>query len=490
MELNSEVKERKDNNMEKKNTWETYSHKQLKEVDEFAKEYMQFLDMGKTERECVDAIVNTIEKDGYKELQEIMKEKGKLKKGDKVYAVCMNKAIAMFRIGEKPMEEGMNILGAHIDSPRLDVKQNPLYEEGGFAYLDTHYYGGVKKYQWVTIPLALHGIIVKKDGTAIELAVGENEDDPVFFISDLLIHLAQEQLEKKASKVIEGEALDLIIGNKPVLIDKKDKEEKKDEKDKDAAKEAVKKGILAILKENYEIEEEDFISAELEIVPAGKAREAGFDRSMILAYGQDDRVCAFSSLKAMVEVEESERTACCLLVDKEEIGSVGATGMQSRFFENTVAEVMNLLGQYNELALRRCLTNSCMLSSDVSSAFDPSFASSFDKKNVAYLGGGMVFNKFTGSRGKSGSNDANAEYLAHLRDIFEKENINFQTAELGKVDLGGGGTIAYILALYGMNVIDSGVAVLNMHAPFEATSKADVYETKRGYAAFLKGAKL
>lgn len=490
MELNSEVKERKDNNMEKKNTWETYSHKQLKEVDEFAKEYMQFLDMGKTERECVDAIVNTIEKDGYKELQEIMKEKGKLKKGDKVYAVCMNKAIALFRIGEKPMEEGMNILGAHIDSPRLDVKQNPLYEEGGFAYLDTHYYGGVKKYQWVTIPLALHGIIVKKDGTAIELAVGENEDDPVFFISDLLIHLAQEQLEKKASKVIEGEALDLIIGNKPFLIDKKDKEEKKDEKDKDAAKEAVKKGILAILKENYEIEEEDFISAELEIVPAGKAREAGFDRSMILAYGQDDRVCAFSSLKAMVEVEESERTACCLLVDKEEIGSVGATGMQSRFFENTVAEVMNLLGQYNELALRRCLTNSCMLSSDVSSAFDPSFASSFDKKNVAYLGGGMVFNKFTGSRGKSGSNDANAEYLAHLRDIFEKENINFQTAELGKVDLGGGGTIAYILALYGMNVIDSGVAVLNMHAPFEATSKADVYETKRGYAAFLKGAKL
>lgn len=475
--------------MEKKNTWETYSHKQLEEVDEFAREYMQFLDMGKTERECVDTIVNTIEKDGYKELQEIIKENGKLKTGDKVYAVCMNKAIAMFRIGEEPMEEGMNILGAHIDSPRLDVKQNPLYEEGGFAYLDTHYYGGVKKYQWVTIPLALHGVIVKKDGTTIELAVGENEDDPVFFISDLLIHLAQEQLEKKASKVIEGEALDLIIGNKPFLIDNKDAEEE-DKEEKGEAKEAVKKGILAILKENYEIEEEDFISAELEIVPAGKAREAGFDRSMILAYGQDDRVCAFSSLKAMLEVEESKRTACCLLVDKEEIGSVGATGMQSRFFENTVAEVMNLLGQYNELALRRCLTNSCMLSSDVSSAFDPSFAASFDKKNVAYLGGGMVFNKFTGSRGKSGSNDANAEYLAHLRDIFDKEKINFQTAELGRVDLGGGGTIAYILALYGMNVIDSGVAVLNMHAPFEATSKADVYETKRGYVAFLKGAKL
>ena len=477
--------------MEKKNTWETYSHKQLKEAEAFAKEYMQFLDEGKTERECVDTIVNTIEKQGYQELSSVIKNKGKLKKGDKVYAVCMNKAIVMFRIGEKPMEEGMNILGAHIDSPRRDVKQNPLYEEGGFAYLDTHYYGGVKKYQWVTIPLALHGVIVKKDGTTVELSVGEDDGDPVFFISDLLIHLAQEQMEKKASKVIEGEALDLIIGNKPLLLDKKgDKKDAKDSEEKAAAKDAVKKGILAILKEKYDIEEEDFISAELEIVPAGKAREAGFDRSMSLAYGQDDRVCAFSSLKAMLEVEESKRTACCLLVDKEEIGSVGATGMESRFFENMVAEVLNLLGEYSELTLRRCLSNSCMLSSDVSSAFDPSFASSFDKKNVAYLGGGMVFNKFTGSRGKSGSNDANAEYLAHLRHIFEKEEINFQTAELGKVDLGGGGTIAYILALYGMNVIDSGVAVLNMHAPWEATSKADVYETKRGYVAFLKGAEM
>ena len=481
--------------MEKKNTWETYSSKQLKEVDTFAKEYMQFLDQGKTERECIDVIVNTIEKAGYQELQTIMKKNGKLQKGDKVYAVCMNKAIAMFRIGERPMEEGMNILGAHIDSPRLDVKQNPLYEDGGFAYLDTHYYGGVKKYQWVTIPLALHGVIVKKDGTTVELAIGENEEDPVFFISDLLIHLAAEQLEKKAAKVIEGEALDLIIGNKPILLKEKDKEKQKDSEDqkkdeKAAAKDAVKQGILNILKEKYDVEEEDFISAELEIVPAGKAREAGLDRSMILAYGQDDRVCAFSSLKAMLEVEDSARTACCLLVDKEEIGSVGATGMQSRFFENTVAEVMNLLGQYSELGLRRCLSASCMLSSDVSSAYDPSFAASFDKKNVAYLGGGMVFNKFTGARGKSGSNDANAEYLAHLRGIFEKEKINFQTAELGRVDLGGGGTIAYILALYGMNVIDSGVAVMNMHAPWEATSKADVYETKRGYVAFLKGAEM
>ncbi|MBQ9927622.1 MAG: aminopeptidase [Lachnospiraceae bacterium] len=481
--------------MEKKNTWETYNKTQLKEVDVFAKEYMQFLDAGKTERECVDIIVNTIEKAGYRELQEIIKKKETLKKGDKVYSVCMNKAIAMFRIGEAPMEEGMNILGAHIDSPRLDVKQNPLYEDGGFAYLDTHYYGGVKKYQWVTIPLAIHGVVVKKDGTTVELSVGESDDDPVFFISDLLIHLAQEQLEKKAAKVIEGEALDVIVGNKPLIIDKKkegqkDKKEKDDKDEKAVAKDAVKQGILNILKEKYDIEEEDFISAELEVVPAGKAREAGFDRSMILAYGQDDRVCAFSSLKAMIEVEDSRRTACCLLVDKEEIGSVGATGMQSKFFENTVAELLALTGEYSELALRRCLAASCMLSSDVSSGFDPTFAASFDKKNVAYLGGGMVFNKFTGARGKSGSNDANAEYLAHLRNIYEKENINFQTAELGRVDLGGGGTIAYILALYGMNVIDSGVAVLNMHAPWEATSKADVYEAKRGYVAFLKGAEM
>lgn len=482
--------------MEKKNTWESYSREQMKAADVFAKGYMQFLNEGKTERECVDVIVNDIEKNGYRELQEIIKENGTLKKGDKVYAVCMNKSIVMFQIGEKPLCEGINILGAHIDSPRLDVKQNPLYEDGGFAYLDTHYYGGVKKYQWVTIPLAIHGVIVKKDGTTVELNVGENEDDPVFFISDLLIHLSQEQLEKKAAKVIEGEALDIIIGNKPFSIhketeeeqDKKETLEKKEEKE--SSKEAVKKGILAILKDNYGVEEEDFISAELEVVPAGKAREAGFDRSMVLAYGQDDRVCAYTSFKAMLEAGDMERTACCLLVDKEEIGSFGATGMHSKFFENTLAEIMNLLGEYSELALRRCLSNSCMLSSDVSSAFDPSYAGSFDKKNVAFLGCGMVFNKFTGSRGKSGSNDANAEYLAHLRGIFDKEKVNFQTAELGKVDLGGGGTIAYILAEYGMNVIDSGIAVLNMHAPYEATSKADIYETQRGYIAFLQGADL
>lgn len=475
--------------MEHKNTWLLYDEKQAKEAEEFAEGYKDFLNRGKTERECIDEIVYQIEKAGYMELEEAISEKKALKAGDRVYHVHMNKSIAMFQIGKQPMEAGMNILGAHIDSPRLDVKQNPLYEDGGFAYLDTHYYGGVKKYQWVTLPLAIHGVVVKKDGTTIELSVGEDEDDPVFFVSDLLIHLASEQMEKKAAKVIEGEALDIIVGNRPIVIEKEKEEEKKEEDFGKAAKDAVTKGILAILKEQYGMEEEDFISAELEVVPAGKAKDAGFDRSMVLSYGHDDRVCAYPSMRAMLEVEEPERTACCILVDKEEIGSVGATGMQSRFFENTLVEVMTLAGQYSDLAYRRCLSNSCMLSSDVSSAFDPTYASSFDKKNVAFLGGGMVFNKFTGSRGKSGSNDANAEYLAYLRRILDAEQVNFQTAELGKVDLGGGGTIAYILALYGMNVIDSGVPVLNMHAPWEAISKADLYEAMRGYVAFLQGEK-
>ncbi|MBQ7919767.1 MAG: aminopeptidase [Lachnospiraceae bacterium] len=468
--------------MEKKNLWENYSKKQLKELEALNADYRKFLDEGKTERECIDVIVNTIEAAGYRELEGIIKAGETLKAGDKVYSVWMNKSIAMYHIGEQPMSAGMNILGAHIDSPRLDVKQNPLYEAEGFAYLDTHYYGGVKKYQWVTIPLAIHGVIVKKDGTTVEVNIGENEDDPVFFISDLLIHLAAEQLEKKAAKVIEGEALDIIVGNKPLKIEKKGK----DGKEAKPAKEAVKAGILDILKSTYDVEEEDFISAELEVVPAGKAREAGFDRSMILGYGQDDRVCAFTSMQAMLDVQKVNKTLCCILVDKEEIGSVGATGMQSRFFENSVAEVMNLLGQYSDMNMRRCLANSYMLSSDVSAGYDPSYASAFEKKNAAILGGGMVFNKFTGARGKSGSNDANAEYIAQIRGAFDKRGITFQTAELGKVDVGGGGTIAYILALYGMNVIDSGVAVLNMHAPWEATSKADVYETYRGYIAFLE----
>ncbi len=475
--------------MEKKNTWELYDEAALAELEMLNANYREFLDNGKTERECIDTIVNTIEAAGYRELEEVIAEGKTLKKGDKIYSVWMNKSIAMFQIGSKSMAEGMNILGAHIDSPRLDVKQNPLYEDGGFAYLDTHYYGGVKKYQWVTIPLALHGVMVKKDGTTIEVNIGENEDDPVFFVSDLLPHLAQEQMEKKASALIPGEALDIIVGNKPILVETKVEDKNADGK-KEKVKEAVKAGILEILKAQYEIEEEDFISAELEVVPAGKARDAGLDRSMILAYGQDDRVCAYTSMQAMLDTKDTERTICCILVDKEEIGSVGATGMQSKFFENAVAEVLNLCGEYSELNVRRCLARSCMLSSDVSSAYDPSFAASFDKKNVAYMGGGMVLNKFTGARGKSGSNDANAEYLAHIRKIYEEAGVNFQTAELGRVDLGGGGTIAYILALYGMNVIDSGVAVMNMHAPWEATSKADVYETYRGYKAFVEKASL
>lgn len=457
--------------MKTESVWTKYSEKQLKELEKLSADYRTFLDEGKTERECVSYIVNRIENEGYVELAKLLKSGKKIKAGAKVYAVNMDKSVVMYHIGKKSLEDGMNILGAHIDSPRMDVKQNPLYEDGDFAYLDTHYYGGIKKYQWVAIPLALHGVIVKKDGTTVIVNVGEEEDDPVFFISDLLIHLASEQMEKKANKVIEGEALDVIVGNKPL---------KGAEKDKFTA------GILEILKEQYGVEEADFISAEIEVVPAGKAREAGFDRSMTLAYGQDDRVCAFTSLDAMLSIKAPERTACCLLVDKEEIGSVGATGMQSKFFENMTAEVMNLMGDFNELSLRRCLANCRMLSSDVSSAFDPTYASSFDKKNVAYLGHGMVFNKFTGSRGKSGSNDANAEYLAFIRQVMDDADVSYQTAELGKVDLGGGGTIAYILSLYGMDVIDCGVAVLNMHAPFEATSKADLYETKRGYVAFLE----
>ena len=477
--------------MGRENVWKSYTPADLEELDQVAKEYKLCLDAGKTERECVKVTVDRVEKEGYRALDEFIKAGEPLKAGDKVYAVCMDKAVAVFHIGSKPLEEGMNILGAHIDSPRIDVKQNPLYESEEFSYLDTHYYGGIKKYQWVAIPLALHGVVAKKDGTVLHVNIGENEDDPVFFISDLLVHLSAEQMKKTAAQVIEGEALDLIVGSKPIHIDSEKKEEAEEtDTDKKKAKELVKEGILGILKDTYDIEEEDFLSAELEIVPAGKAREVGFDRSLILAYGQDDRVCAFTSMRAMLDVKETQRTMCCILVDKEEIGSVGATGMNSHFFENAVAEVMNLNGEYSELNLRRCLSRSCMLSSDVSAGYDPAFASCFEKKNSAFLGKGMVFNKFTGSRGKSGSNDANAEYVAHLRKIMDEKGIVWQTAELGKVDVGGGGTIAYILAVYGMNVIDSGVAVLNMHAPWEATSKADVYETYRGYKVFVEGASM
>lgn len=459
--------------MERKNVWKDYDKKEIKELEKLCKDYRKFLDNGKTERECVKYIVELAKEAGYKDFDEVKASGKKLKTGDKVYAVNMKKAIALFQIGESPLTEGMNILGAHIDSPRMDVKQNPLYEDTDFAYLDTHYYGGIKKYQWVTLPLAIHGVVAKKNGEVIDIVIGEDEKDPIFCVTDLLIHLAGEQLEKKANKVVEGEQLDILIGSRPLA-----KEEK----------EPVKKMILSILKKKYDMEEEDFLSAELEIVPAGKARNAGLDESMIIGYGQDDRVCAYTSAVAMFDMKELKRTACCLLVDKEEIGSVGATGMQSKFFENTVAELLDNMEDYSELKLKKTLANSFMLSSDVSAAYDPSYASAFEKKNAAYFGRGVVFNKFTGSRGKSGSNDANAEYIGKLRKIMDENNVAFQTAELGKVDIGGGGTIAYILSLYGMNVIDSGVAVLNMHAPWEITSKADVYEAYKSYKAFLKDA--
>ena len=462
------------NNMERRNAWKIYTADQLKELDQINSRYKVCLDEGKTERECVRLTVKEIEKKGYRDLKDI---KGSLKAGDKVYAVCMGKSIAMFLIGKEPLENGMNILGAHIDSPRIDVKQNPLYENEDLAYLDTHYYGGIKKYQWVTLPLALHGVIVKTDGTVQKVNIGEKEDDPVFVVTDLLIHLAGKQMEKKASAVIEGEKLDLLIGSRPL-----EKEEGLDEDEKDA----VKANVMKILTDYYNMEEEDFLSAELEIVPAGKARDCGLDRSMILAYGQDDRVCAFTSLFAMLDVEDIERTSCCILVDKEEIGSVGATGMHSRFFENVVAELVALTEGESDLKVRRALQNSKMLSSDVSAAYDPMYAEAFEKRSAAFFGRGLVFNKFTGARGKSGSNDANAEYLAEVRRAMNAEDVSYQFAELGKVDLGGGGTIAYIMANYGMEVIDSGVAVLSMHAPWEVTSKADVYEAYRGYKSFLR----
>jgi len=463
--------------MERRNAWTTYNAEELKKLNAINEDYKKCLDAGKTERECIALTIERAEAAGYKNIKDVIKSGEKVQAGDKIYAVCMNKMIAMFNMGTKPLEEGMNILGAHIDSPRIDVKQNPLYENEEFAYLDTHYYGGIKKYQWVTIPLAIHGVIVKKDGTVVNVNIGEKDEDPVFVITDLLIHLASKQMDKKATGVVEGENLDLLIGSRPIEQD--ESLEKKE-------KEAVKANVMNLLKEYYDVEEEDFISAELEIVPAGKARDCGFDRSIVLAYGQDDRVCAFTSLFAMLDVEKTERTACCILVDKEEIGSVGATGMHSRFFENTVAELVALTEGESDLKVRRALMNSTMLSSDVSAAYDPMYAEVFEKRSSAFFGKGLVFNKFTGSRGKSGSNDANAEYLAKIRQAMDSQDVSYQFAELGKVDAGGGGTIAYIMANYGMEVIDSGVAVLSMHAPWEATSKADVYEAYKGYKAFIE----
>ncbi len=459
--------------MERKNAWKTYNDSEKEQLQSLNADYIDFLSECKTERECISETVKRAKEKGYISLEEAIANNKKLKQGDKVYAVCMNKTIALFNIGKEPLEKGMNILGAHVDSPRMDVKQNPLYENEGMAYLDTHYYGGIKKYQWVTLPLAIHGVIVKKDGTTVNVNIGEKPEDPVFCVTDLLIHLAANQMEKKAAKVVEGENLDILVGTIPL---------------NDEEKEATKKGVLEILKEMYSMEEEDFMSAELEVVPAGRAREMGFDRSMIISYGQDDRVCAYTSLVAMLEMEKVDKTSCCLLVDKEEIGSVGATGMQSHFFENTVAELLNLFDDYSEIELKRCLANSRMLSSDVNAAFDALYAEAFQKNSSSFMGKGVVFNKFTGRGGKSGSNDANAEYLAALRKIMDDNNVNYQMAELGKVDIGGGGTIAYIMALYGMEVIDSGVAVLSMHAPWEVTNKADVYEAYKCYKAFLKDA--
>lgn len=447
-----------------------YDETENKNLEILAKQYRDFLDKGKTERECAENLIEIAKENGFRNLEDILDNGETLKAGDKIYAENMKKGVMLVEIGEEDMEKGMLLIGSHIDSPRLDIKQNPLYEESGMAYLDTHYYGGIKKYQWVASPMALHGTVVKKDGTCVKIAIGEKEEEPVIGVTDLLVHLSGKQMEKNGSVVIEGEALDVLVGTHPV----DDKEDKN----------PVKTYVLNLLKEQYEIDEEDFISAELEVVPAGKARDFGLDSSMIMAYGQDDRICAFCSLMAFLHSKPTTKTKVCLFVDKEEIGSVGATGMQSRFLENTVAEIMNCLGQYSELKLRRALRNSAMLSADVNAAYDPLYAEAFEKKNAAFFGKGGVISKYTGARGKSGSNDANAEYLGKLRNIFESEDAQYQTAELGKIDVGGGGTIAYITAAYGMNVVDMGVAILNMHAPYEISSKVDVYETTKCYKAF------
>ena len=452
------------------NAWNTYSAEDNKALEKLSADYIDFLNNGKTERECADQLVAMAKEKGYRDLAEVIANNEKLSCGDKVYAVNMGKMVMMLNIGEDIVRDGMNILGAHIDSPRLDLKQNPLYESDELAYLDTHYYGGVKKYQYVTLPLALHGVVVKPDGTKVKISIGEKDDEPVFIISDILIHLAADQMKKVSAEVIPGESLDILIGSKPLKGEEKD---------------AVKAAILELLKNEYGIEEDDFISAEIEAVPAGRAREAGFDRSMIAGYGHDDRCCAYPSAVAMLDVDSPKTTSCGLFVDKEEIGSVGATGMESHFFEDMIREVLDRLGIYSELNLTRCFRNSRMLSSDVSAAFDPLFADRFEKKNAAKFGHGLVFNKYTGARGKSGSNDANAEYLAQIRQMLDKHGVVYQTAELGKVDAGGGGTIAYILSLYGMQVVDCGVAVLSMHAPWETISKSDLYAAYKGYKAFI-----
>ena len=460
-----------DKKEDKKNPWLKYTGDKKEELFDFCKGYIDYMSLCKTERECVLTSVDMAIALGYRDLEEVIENGETLKVGDKIFINNKDKALALFLIGEEPIEKGMRIIGSHVDSPRLDLKQNPLYEDSNLAMMETHYYGGVKKYQWVTLPLALHGVVVKKDGTKIDVVIGEDNNDPVVGISDLLIHLSADQLQKKANVVIEGEDLNLLVGNMPL---------------EGCEKDAVKANILNTLKEKYDFEEEDFLSAEIEVVPAGRAREYGLDRSMIMAYGQDDRVCAYTSLMALLDLDKSKYTSVVLLVDKEEVGSNGATGMHSKFFENVVAEVMDRLGDYSSLKLRRALANSKMLSADVTAAYDPNYPSVMEKKNSAYFGKGLVFSKYTGARGKSGCNDANPEFMAWLRNVMDKNDVLFQTAELGKVDQGGGGTIAYILAEYNMEVIDCGVALQNMHAPWEVASKLDIYETMRGYKAFLE----
>ncbi len=479
--------------MEREIAWKRYSAEQLLQLEELCGDYIDFISDCKTERACTKRAIELARQAGYISLDEARAQGTRLEAGAKIWADLYGKAVILMHLGTRPLEEGLNILGAHIDSPRLDIKQNPVYESHDFAWLDTHYYGGIKNYQWVTLPLSLQGVIVKKDGSVIEVSVGDDPGDPVFCVTDLLPHLGEEQMKKTASAVIEGEHLDILAGSRPLVLDDDERgklEEKKDlsyeEKVKVmAGKEATKAHLLMLLHDKYGVEEEDFLSAELEVVPAGRARECGFDRSMVIGYGQDDRVCAYTSLMAQLSVDDLQRSGVCVLVDKEEIGSVGATGMTSLFFENTIAELLDLAGVPGDLALRRCLARSSMLSSDVSAAFDPAYASVFEAKNAAYCGRGLVFNKYVGARGKSGTNDANAEYIAALRKIMDDAEVSYQTAEIGRVNAGGGGTIAYILAKYGMNVIDCGVPVLSMHSPWEVTGKADIYEAYRGYRAFL-----
>ena len=454
----------------KKNAWLKFDNTKKEEIFSFCEGYKKYISDCKTERESIKEAISLAEAKGYRDLKNVISTGESLKAGDKVYYNNMDKSLALFLIGSESIESGMRIIGSHVDSPRLDLKPNPLYEDSELSLMETHYYGGVKKYQWVTIPLALHGVVVKKDGTKIDVVVGEEETDPVVMVSDLLVHLASEQQQKKATEVIAGEDLNILVGSMPLEGEEK---------------EAVKANILKLLKEKYDFEEEDFMSAEIEIVPAGKARDLGLDRSMVAGYGHDDRICAYTSLLALLENESVKKTSVVLLVDKEEVGSIGATGMQSRFFENAVAELMDRVGEYSELKLRRALANSKMLSSDVTAAFDPNYAGAYEKKNSAFFGKGLAFAKYTGARGKSGCNDANAEFVAWLRNVMDESDVSYQMAELGKVDQGGGGTIAYILAEYGMEVIDCGVALQNMHAPWEVASKVDIYETMRGYKAFL-----